>query len=143
MKKRRGFLFWVIIVFLVAAVAGAYAMTRLLRGEERPSPSTKKGPEIELGVFTVDLEPDGRSPGRLLRVSVVLEGSSKKAQRELRGRSAEVRHAVVSVLRGRGAQSLHGAEGMRSLQADIQRSVNTVLGADLITGVYFPEFVMQ
>jgi flagellar FliL protein len=143
MPKRRSFFFWAAVVFIVAAMAGAYGTTRLLGAEGYQRTEAKKGPMFEVGVFTVDLEPEGRSLGRLLRVAVVLEASSAQALRRIEGRSAEVKHAIVSVLRGRGASSLTGQKGMTSLQTEIRDSLNAVIGDGVVTDVYFPEFVMQ
>ncbi|MGI6081428.1 MAG: flagellar basal body-associated FliL family protein [Limnochordia bacterium] len=143
MGKRRGLLLWSILLFLAAAVVGAYATTRVLGTSEVVLASLRRVSELNLGVFTVDLEPAERSHCRLLRICVVLETPSRSDLRVLNQRDAELKHVVISVLRGRNADSLIGPEGMDSLQREILQAVNDMFSAEPVTGVYFPEFVMQ
>jgi flagellar basal body-associated protein FliL len=136
-------LLWAILLFLAAAVVGAYATTRVLGTSDDLLASLKRSHELNLGAFTVDLEPAECSHCRLLRISVVLETPSKSGLRMMNQRKAELKHVVISVLRGRDADSLVGPQGMDSLQKQIRQAVNDMFSGEPVTGVYFPEFVMQ
>lgn len=144
MSIKRGSWFWVVVVFVVAAVAGAYSTTRFLSADRHQTESVeKKGPVAEVGVFTVDLEPEGRNSSRILRVTVCIQASSSRALKQMERRDAEVKHAIISILRGHTGSSLSGPEGMTLLQQEIRDSLNAILGDQAVCDVYFPEFVMQ
>jgi flagellar basal body-associated protein FliL len=147
--RKRGLYLWIVIVCVLAAVGSSFFTVRFLGSKTRtgepevPESNPLPGPVLDAGIFTVDLVPEYQGAARLVRVNVVLRTTSPKAMRELAKREAEIKHVIVTVLRGRTPSSLVGRAGMESLGREIRDTVNAAIAGDQITDVYFPELVMQ
>lgn len=121
--------------FMGTVPSEAVESQRLQKGE------ASLGPLFEVGVFTVDLVPDGRL--HLLRASVSLQTISPHVAKVLETRKTEVKDLVVTVLRGHTPASVIGRQGMDTLRHEICDSINSQVTHGGVTDVYFPEFVMQ
>lgn len=146
MAGKRVLVSWFVLVLLLAGAGSAYTTWRFMNsgayGERAPI-ATSKPYVYDVGVFTVDLQPEAQSTARLLRVGVTLQSSSTRDQRVLQTKDPEVRDAVVSVLRSRRPSTLRGQSGMDSLRREIRDAVNKAVGSETCTHVLFQEFVMQ
>lgn len=145
-EGKRGVTLWVVLVCIIAAMGSSYTMLRFMGGGKSEAPvgtvgAEVRGPVYEVGEFTVDLVPEGRS--HLLRVSVSLQTVSQKVEKELEGRSAEVKDIIVTILRNRTPSSITGRQGMDSLRREIRDSINNRIIKGGISEVYLPDFVMQ
>lgn len=95
---------------------------------------------IELDPFVVNLSGDA---GRYLRasVSVALEGERNK--QIVKAALSPVRDRLILLLSGKTAEKLLAPEGKTELRAEIIETINDAIGDDLVSTVYFREFLIQ
>ena len=101
------------------------------------------GPIHEIGEFTVNLMvPPGFAP-RFVRTGVAVEVSDKKALTELSEREAQVRDAVIGVLRSKTHDEINGTAGMETLRQEIAASISALLRSGNVVNVFFTDLVVQ
>lgn len=106
--------------------------------------AAKPKPEVpaDLDVFVVNLA--GPLPSRYLRTTLSLGVKSEHDKEKIKELSAKIRHAVIMYLTERTAEELIDPEGKNKLrQALHQQIVEAINDKDLVSNVYFKEFLIQ
>ena len=122
-----------IALVVIAAMGSAYitflVFSRSANVASGQGPVEKQtvGPIHEIGEFTVNLMvPPGFAP-RFVRTGVAVEVSDKKCLTELTEREAQVRDAVISILRNKTNDDITGAKGMETLRHEIAAAISELL----------------
>ncbi|HHV94640.1 MAG TPA: hypothetical protein GXX47_08915 [Firmicutes bacterium] len=101
------------------------------------------GPIHEIGEFTVNLMvPPGFAP-RFVRTGVAVEVSDKRCLAELTQREAQVRDAVIAILRSKTHDDIAGASGMEKLRHEIAGAISDLLQGGKVVNVFFTDLVVQ
>ena len=100
------------------------------------------GPIFPLETIIVNLADSGG--GRYLRVTMEFELAAEEgAEEEVTKRLAQVKDAMLTILPTKQFDQLTTVEGKNSLRDEIIAELNTVLGKELVTKIFFTEFVIQ
>ncbi len=106
----------------------------------------KAGGKDEGASFMLDnlvLNPAGSGGGRYLLTSVSLRYADASLKDKLTARESEIRDVILNVLGTKAVEQLTDIAGRDGLKAEIRAKVDSLLGGKLITGVFFPQFVIQ
>lgn len=150
-KEKTGFDFRILLVGLVlflVAMGASYLVMRSLIAPLVPESNKKEQVElvsgnlIEIGDFTTNINSTGGT--RFLKVSVTVEVSTedKKAVEKLTNLMPIIKDSVLGVLAKQSVADLdprnHG-----DLKDAIRQDINAKVGGNLVTNVYFTDFIMQ
>jgi flagellar basal body-associated protein FliL len=95
---------------------------------------------VELDPFIVNLSGDA---GRYLRASVTIALEGEVNKQLLKNALSPVRDRLILLLSGKTAEKLLASEGKTELRAEIVETVNNAIGDDIVSAVYFREFLIQ
>jgi flagellar FliL protein len=102
----------------------------------------KPGPIYPLETIIVNLADSGG--GRYLRVTMELALTNDEgAEEEITQHLPEIKDAMLTILPTKKFDQLTSVEGKNSLRDEIIVNLNTVLNKELITKIFFTEFVIQ
>lgn len=99
------------------------------------------GPLYSLDTFIVNLADAGRS--RYLRVTMDLELAESTAAGELAERLPQVRDSILMILPSKQFEDVASMEGKIALRDEIMAKLNTLFAKNLVTNIFFTEFVVQ
>ena len=94
-----------------------------------------------LDPFVVNLGDQGAT--KFLKVSMQLELSSPAILESAKGKTPQIRDAVINLLTSKTSDSLMSPEGKLQLKDEINMMANQILGNNTVKNVYLTEFVMQ
>ena len=109
-------------------------------GEEAEQ-QIKIGPTFPLDTFIVNLADQGGN--RFLRATMNLELENEDLIVEMEKRLPQIRDVILVLLPTRTYQDIRSAEGKTALRTEILAKLNGLLKREVITNVYFTEFVIQ
>jgi flagellar FliL protein len=95
---------------------------------------------LDLDAFVVNLSGDA---GRYLRASVTIAFSTERDKQIVKSASSRVRDGILLLLSGKTAEKLLAPEGKTELRDEIVERINTAIGSDVASAVYFREFLIQ
>jgi flagellar FliL protein len=83
--------------------------------------------------------------GRYLKLAIQVELADQRHEQTLNAKIPQLRDAIIMLISDKSAQSIASAEGKFQLKEEILYRVNYVVGLneDVITNIYFTNFVMQ
>ena len=99
------------------------------------------GPLYSLDTFIVNLADAGRS--RYLRVTMDLELAESTASGELAERLPQVRDSILMILPSKQFEDIASMEGKIALRDEIMAKLNSLFAKNLVTNIFFTEFVVQ
>ncbi len=147
-KKKKGKLLIIIIgaIVLVAVGAGAYFFFFGKKQEGEKGESSKKvqeasGVNFSLEPFVVNLMDSGGT--KYLKVSIQIELSDPKLMEKAKGRTPQLRDAIITLITNKTSEELITAEGKIMLKDEIKQRANQILGEGTVLNVYLTDFVMQ
>lgn len=85
----------------------------------------------------------GSGGNRYLRVTFVLAGKNPEIKEVVEKNQAQLKDAVITVLSALTLGDVEKSDGRDVVKRALLSRMNGVLGADLITQIYFTEFVIQ
>jgi flagellar FliL protein len=149
-KEKKGFDFRILLVGLLlflVAMGSSYLVMKSLIAPLVPESKKEQvqllsGNLMEIGEFTTNVNATGGT--RFLKVSVTVEviADDKKAAEKLTKLMPIIKDSVLGVLTTQSVADLdprnHG-----HLKAAIKEDINTKVGGNLVTNVYFTDFIMQ
>ena len=97
-------------------------------------------------VFLLDnmvLNPANSSGERFLLVSIALRLKSAEVEVDLKSRDAEVRDAMLRVLGSKEAAELSDITQRDHLKQELRAALDAIVKPGSVTGLYFPQFVLQ
>ncbi|MHB1310449.1 MAG: flagellar basal body-associated FliL family protein [Gemmatimonadaceae bacterium] len=104
----------------------------------------KPGPESAVVLFdNLVLNPSGSGGLRFLLVTVGLRLSNSASVATIKASDAEVRDVLLRVFGDRRVEELADIGQRERLKGAIKTAVDSLLSAGTVSGVYFPQFVIQ
>jgi len=95
---------------------------------------------VELDPFVVNLSGD---TGRYLRASISIAVEGERNKQVLKSSLSPVRDRLILLLSGKTAEKLLAPEGKTELRGELVEAVNETVGDNLVSTVYFREFLIQ
>jgi flagellar FliL protein len=99
------------------------------------------GPLYSLDTFIVNLADGGRS--RYLRVTMDLELVQSDYAAELAERLPQVRDSILMILPSKQFDDIASMEGKIALRDEIMAKLNSLFAKNVVTNIFFTEFVVQ
>ena len=99
------------------------------------------GPLYSLDTFIVNLADAGRS--RYLRVTMDLELAESTDAGKLTERLPQVRDSILMILPSKQFDDIAGMEGKIALRDEILAKLNSLFAKNVVTNIFFTEFVVQ
>jgi flagellar FliL protein len=99
------------------------------------------GPLYSLDTFIVNLADAGRS--RYLRVTMDLELANSSDAGKLTERLPQIRDSILMILPAKQFDDIASMEGKMALRDEILAKLNSLFGNNVVTNIFFTEFVVQ
>jgi flagellar FliL protein len=99
------------------------------------------GPLFSLDTFIVNLADAGRS--RYLRVTMDLELSESTDSAKLSERLSQIRDSILMILPSKQFDDIASMEGKIALRDEIIATLNSLFTQNVVTNIFFTEFVVQ
>ena len=99
------------------------------------------GPLYSLDTFIVNLADAGRS--RYLRVTMDLELANSSDTGKLTERLPQIRDSILMILPAKQFDDIASMEGKMALRDEILAKLNSLFGNNVVTNIFFTEFVVQ
>lgn len=142
----------VLLVLTIGLAAGFFMMWHKLSAlstqanmaatsETGKAQAAALGPLYSLDTFIVNLADDGRS--RYLRVTMDLELAESMDAGKLTQRLSQVRDSILMILPSKQFDDIAGMEGKIALRDEILAKLNSLFVNDVVTNIFFTEFVVQ
>jgi len=148
-KKKTGKGLIVIIIVVVAVLVGGGGAFFFLsksggdKAQKKDKEDMKKDESVmfALDPFVVNLNDQGAT--KFLKVSMQLELSNPLTLESAKGKTPQIRDAIINLLTSKTSDSLMSPEGKLQLKDEINLMANQILGNNTVKNVYLTEFVMQ
>lgn len=103
------------------------------------------GPLYSLDTFIVNLTDADNTCNRFLRTTMDLElkGEGPDLTQTMDTRLPQIRDSILMTLPSKSVKDLQSTEGKFALRNDLIGQLNALLKEELITNIYFKEFVIQ
>jgi flagellar FliL protein len=95
----------------------------------------------DLDVFVINLSDSTRN--HYLRTTLSLGVEDEEQKERVKTLVAPIRHAVIMYLSQRTAAELMDPQGKEQLRKSLQQEINHVVGKEMVSHVYFKEFLIQ
>jgi len=149
-KKGNKMMIIIIAVVTIVLGAGGFIGYKLMasKGAE-PEAETKKHEEKaaeETVIFALDpFVLNLADHGRYLKVSIQFEISDESMQDFVKGKTAQLRDTIITLVSSKSLNSISSPEGKFQLKDEVLFRANQILGMekDIFKNLYFTEFVMQ
>lgn len=136
-------------IVVVALGGGGAGWFLLSEGKEQPQHAAapkkeeKKNHEIlaDMEPFVVNLASNGTP--RYLRTSLSLSLQDERQKGQIKVVEPRIRHGLIMMLSNKRAEELLTPEGKSELRQEMVKLVNAAVGREIITNVYFREFIIQ
>ncbi|MCK5202704.1 MAG: flagellar basal body-associated FliL family protein, partial [Desulfobacterales bacterium] len=99
------------------------------------------GPLFPLDTFIVNLADAGRS--RYLRVTMDLELAESTDAAKLNERLSQIRDSVLMILPSKRFDEIASMDGKTALRDEIIAKLNSLFPDNVVTDIFFTEFVVQ
>lgn len=109
-------------------------------GEEDEKAGKAIGQIFPLDSFVVNLA-DERS--KFIRVSMSLEYKPEVDPDKIEERLPQIKDAILTYIPTKTSDELRNIDGKNELRVNIMSQINGFLGDEIITNIYFTEFVIQ
>ncbi len=80
---------------------------------------------------------------KYLKIALDLELKDENTAEELGQRLAQIRAAVLEIVSSKKVTDIEGVEGKKALSDEIAGQLNRILQEDIVTDVFFAEFIIQ
>lgn len=146
-KKKQGNKLILIIIIAVAVIAGGGGAFFFLSKSKGAKTEKKEESKLEEGVmfaldpFVVNLS--DQTGNRFLKVSVQLELAGPLMMEKAKGKTPQIRDAIITLLTNKTSEALIAPEGKLQLKDEINIRANQILGENSVKNVYLTDFVMQ
>lgn len=100
---------------------------------------------VPLEQFLVNLTPGESNKDQYLQIELSIHSSQKDAEATITEKTAQVRDAVIAVLRNKTSDSLYTAseDGELVIKSELKTKINQEIGLDLVNEVYITNIVTQ
>jgi len=142
----------ILLILTIGLTAGFFMMWNKLSamtipghtatgGQNLQAQAEKPGPLFSLDTFIVNLSDEGRS--RYLRVTMDLELAESTDAGQLKDRLSQIRDSILMILPSKHFEEIAGMEGKMALRNEIMAKLNSLFTKNVVTNIFFTEFVVQ
>jgi flagellar FliL protein len=96
-----------------------------------------------LDFFVVNLLDKTNIAKRYLKVTLALEVGDEEAKAKVEKHKTQLRDSIILLLTSQAFQDISSVEGKLGLKQEVMNRANLVLGAGMVSRIYFTEFVVQ
>jgi len=130
---------------LIAAVgAPASAATSPQSGNATPAgkhEAPNKEQTVDFGKIMVNVA--GSGDARYLRVNLVLASNNPEIKEIIKTNDVALRDSIITVLSSQSLANLEASDGRDSARRALLARINGILGGEVVSRIYFTEFVIQ
>lgn len=144
-KKKKSKNMILIIIIVVAVLAGGtgafFFFTKSKAKEKKEETKAEEGVMFALEPFVVNLS--DQTGNRFLKISVQLELAGPLMMEKAKGKTPQIRDAIITLLTNKTSEALMSPEGKLQLKDEINIRGNQILGENSVKNVFLTDFVMQ
>lgn len=133
-----------LLIFLVAMGSTYFLMKSLIAPlmpkEEKAAEVIATGDLVSAGEFTTNINDVAGT--RYLKVEVFVQVSDKKMKESIDQYMPIIKDSILTILSSQTVADLD-VRNRNNLKAEIKKDLNTKIGANAISNVYFTNFIMQ
>ncbi|RPJ18659.1 MAG: flagellar basal body protein FliL [Desulfobacteraceae bacterium] len=96
-----------------------------------------------LDSFVVNLQDKANVAKRYLKVTMALEVGDEDTKAKVEKHKTQLRDTIILLLTSQAFQDISSVEGKLGLKQEVMNRVNLILGAGMVSKIYFTEFVVQ
>ena len=153
MSNKLMFMLMAVLLVLMIGLAGGFFMmwnkmsALSAQANAAASPEAEQsqvpalGPLFSLDTFIVNLADAGRN--RYLRITMDLELAESNDSAKLTERLSQVRDSILMILPSKQFDDIASMEGKIALRDEIITKINGLFAKNVITNIFFTEFVVQ
>jgi len=104
---------------------------------------TKKDYVISMKDFVVNLSTEDKSKNNYLKTQISLVYNNKKKAALLTEESSQIRDIIIRDLMACSSEQLLATGGMDLVKGKLKSDINAALGEDVVTEIYFTDFLIQ
>jgi Flagellar basal body-associated protein len=142
-KKKLIFILIPVILLLIGG-AGAYFFLTHKKKESTKQmvvAPQKLGVMYDLGSFLVNLA--DKNANTYAKVSITLELSNQKVEKEVVKRLPIIKDAVINLLSSKTYDEIRTPEGKEELRLELIKRINAILVTGGVQNIYFTQFIVQ
>jgi flagellar protein FliL len=152
-KKPRNKIFLLGIPLLILLIAGVGTVAYFLGGFADPKPSETElsenipqnikplGPLLKMDDFVVNIMQ--KDTTRFLKVGITLETKNQQSSERIKNRMPQISDAVLLLVGNKQFDQIKDLQGKLQLKADLLAQINSLIGKDEVTEIFFTDFVVQ
>jgi Flagellar basal body-associated protein len=142
-KKKLIFILIPVLLLLIGG-AGAYFFLTHKKKESTKQmvvAPQKLGVMYDLGSFLVNLA--DKNANTYAKVSITLELSNQKVEKEVVKRLPIIKDAVINLLSSKTYDEIRTPEGKEELRLELIKRINAILVTGGVQNIYFTQFIVQ
>lgn len=145
--KKKIIILAALVVLLGGGGFAAYHFLLAKKSVKKPAnkpAETKKapvGPMFDLKPFLTNLADQNHTS--YIKVDISLEFKQGTDIAKIKQLTPQIRNNIIMIMSSKTSNEINSPEGMVSLRHQIARSLNMLLGAGTVTGVYFNNYLVQ
>jgi flagellar protein FliL len=152
-KKSYNKIFLLGIPLLILLIAGVGTAAYFLGGFAAPKSSETElsenisqkikplGPLLEMEDFVVNIMQ--KDTTRFLKVGITLETKNQESSERIKNRMPQITDAVLLLVGNKQFDQIKDLQGKLQLKADLLAQINSLVGKDEVTEIFFTDFVVQ
>jgi flagellar protein FliL len=152
-KKSRNKIFLLGIPLLILLIGGVGTAAYFLGGvkvskssetenaENIPQSIEPLGPLLKMEDFVVNIMQ--KDTPRFLKVGITLETKNQESSERIKNRMPQITDAVLLLVGNKQFDQIKDLQGKLQLKADLLAQINSLVGKDEVTEIFFTDFVVQ
>lgn len=136
----------ILIIASILVALGVVAVVFITSGGKLSEVAAKFETEQEYVVkmedFVVNLSPAGQT-NSYLKTQISLVYTDKKKGKIITEKSSQIRDVIIKDLMGYSADELLKSGGLESVKGKLKSDINKTLDGEVVTGIYFANFLIQ
>jgi flagellar protein FliL len=145
------FLFGIPLLILLIAGGGAAAYflgvfavsesSETELSDNNPPQIEPLGPLLKMEDFVINIMQ--KDATRFLKMGITLETKDKESSERIKNRMPQITDAVLLLVGNRQFDQIKDLQGKLQLKADLVTHINSLIGRDEVTDIFFTDFVVQ
>jgi flagellar protein FliL len=99
------------------------------------------GPLLKMEDFVVNIMQ--KDTTRFLKIGITLETKNKESSERIKSRMPQITDAVLLLVGNKHFDQIKDLQGKLQLKADLLAKINSLIGKDEVTEIFFTDFVVQ
>jgi flagellar protein FliL len=152
-KKSQNKIFLLGIPLLILLIVGVGTVAYFLGGftvpkssetelSENVSPKIEPlGPLLKMDDFVVNIMQ--KETTRFLKIGITLETKNQESSERIKNRIPQIADAILLLVGNKQFDQIKDLQGKLQLKADLLAQINSLVGKDEVTEIFFTDFVVQ